>query len=413
MLARSHFIAAIVFFIATDGLIAEDWPQFLGPGRNGISPETNLIDAFSDDGPKTVWKVAGGVGMSAIAVVDGHAITMWNDQQNQRVVSLKPSDGSENWSTSIGPIYKNSMGDGPRATPTIVDDTVFVYGGDGILAGLSLGSGDVVWSVDVPRELRTKPSEYGMSSSPLVFGDSVIVTCGGTGSAVAAFNKTTGAKKWSAVDGAAGYASVALLNVAGAKQLVSFNGTGVYGLDPSSGKLLWEYPFQTPYDCNTASPINVAEYVFISAGENHGSVMLDIQSKGGSFEVKEVWASVDTKSVLRNEWQTSVLIDGHLYGFDNVGSAGPVTHLTCIDAKTGSPKWRKTRFGKGNLIAADGKLWITTMSGELILVKASPEAYIELGRSKLFGKTRQTLSIKDGIGYIRDDQNVMCFDLRK
>ena len=117
------------------------------------------------------------------------------------------------------------------------------------------------------------------------------------------------------------------------------------------------------------------------------------------------------KSVLRNEWQTSALVDGHLYGFDNVGSAGPVTHLTCINAKTGQVVWRENRFGKGNLVAADGILWITTMEGEFVMAKASPEGYQELGRNKLFGKTRQAPSISNGRAFVRDDAEVICIKI--
>ena len=126
----------------------------------------------------------------------------------------------------------------------------------------------------------------------------------------------------------------------------------------------------------------------------------------------EAWESVDTKSVMRNEWQTSILLDGYLYGFDNVGSAGPVTHLTCIEADTGRVVWTKTRFGKGNLVAADGKLWITTMKGELVVVEANPEGYSEIGRQKLFDKTRQNASLANGFAYIRDDSQVMCIKIK-
>ena len=115
---------------------------------------------------------------------------------------------------------------------------------------------------------------------------------------------------------------------------------------------------------------------------------------------------------MRNEWQTSVVVDGYLYGFDNVGAAGPVTHLSCIEATTGKPVWQEARFGKGNLVLADGKLWITTMKGELVLVKVTPEGYQELGRSRLFGETRQTMSIANGHGYIRDDREVLCIKLK-
>ena len=136
-------------------------------------------------------------------------------------------------------------------------------------------------------------------------------------------------------------------------------------------------------------PLAINGDVFISSGENHGSVLLGLKPKGDAFDVSEVWTSQGAKSTLRNEWQTSILLDGHLYGFDNVGSAGPVSHLTCVNAATGQRAWQKLRFGKGNLIAADGKLFISTMNGELVVVRATPAAYEELGRATVLAPTRQ------------------------
>ncbi len=416
---KSHPAVLMAFLFAgtlsqsQSNLHADNWPQFLGAQRNGISSETGLLDNIPAGGPKVLWKVPGGVGMSAVSVVDQYAITTWNESGKQSVVALNPENGKTIWATPIGTGYENSMGNGPRATPAIVGDRVYAYGGAGELACLNLADGKVIWSANVPREVKGKTAEYGVSSSPLVVDGKVIVTCGGAGAAVVAFDAKSGTKVWSAIDGASGYSSVSLLKILNDKQLVSFTGAGASGLDVSTGKVRWEYPFKTAYDCNTASPINVGENVLISAGENHGSVMLKFAASSGGVNVTEEWESVNTKSVLRNEWQTSVLINGHLYGFDNVGSAGPITHLVCVNAATGMQVWRETRFGKGNLTAADGKLWITMMSGELILVKATPDKYVELGRAKLFGKTRQSLSISNGRGYIRDDQNVVCFDLRK
>lgn len=140
--------------------------------------------------------------------------------------------------------------------------------------------------------------------------------------------------------------------------------------------------------------------------------MLGVTKKVAGYEVHEAWTSVDVKSVMRNEWQTSIFLDGYLYGFDNVGSAGPVTHLTCIEAATGKVARTKARFGKGNLVAADGKLWITTMKGELVLVVATPAGYSEIGRQKLFSKTRQNVSIADGFAVVRDDSHVTCIKVK-
>ena len=174
------------------------------------------------------------------------------------------------------------------------------------------------------------------------------------------------------------------------------------------GVAVWRYPFKTDYNCNTATPISVNENILISSGENHGACSLSVQ--GG--EVSEVWTSLGVKSTLRSEWQTPVKLGDYLYGFDNVGSAGPVTHLTCVDSRTGEQVWRQPRFGKGNLIAADGKLWCTLMTGELVVVKATPEAYQELARAEVVGETRQIPALSNGRLFLRDGNEIVCVDLR-
>ena len=305
------------------------------------------------------------------------------------------------------------MGDGPRATPTIDGLTVYAYTGEGTLCAVELQSGKLIWQIDAVGQQNAKPSEYGMASSPLVAGDNVIVQVGGQNAAVIAYAKSSGNSVWTAGDGSAAYSSPSLLKVDGELQVVCMTGFGAIGLEPKSGTELWSYRFKTPYDCNTASPISVDGNVFISSGENHGCVMLDITKEGDKYSVHEEWASVDAKSVMRNEWQTSILKDGMLFGFDNVGSAGPTTHLTCINANNGNRVWQKTRFGKGNLVLADDKLWITMMNGDLVLVSPSTTGYEEVSRARMFGKTRQSLSISDGLGYIRDDKWVYCIRLKK
>ena len=147
--------------------------------------------------------------------------------------------------------------------------------------------------------------------------------------------------------------------------------------------------------------------VFVSCGENHGCVLLDVSGK----EPAVVWESQGTKGILKNEWQTAIQLGGHLFGFDNVGSAGPVTHLACIDLK-GNPVWQKARFGKGNLIAADGKLFLSTMKGELVVLAATPKGYEELGRKTVLGTTRQAPALSNGLLYLRDDKEIVCLDVR-
>jgi outer membrane protein assembly factor BamB len=394
---------------AADG----QWPQFLGPHRNGISSERNLLESWPSGGPKEVWRATGGVGMSGLAISRGRLITLVQTEGQQRLVALEAETGKPLWETSIAPAYSNSMGNGPRATPAISGERVFAFSGEGVLAAVGFSDGRLLWSHNLVEELGGKPADYGMACSPLVDGEQVVVTVGAPGAAVVALDAASGKTVWKAGNDPAGYSSPALRNVGGQRQIVTFTGSSVLGLAPSSGTVLWRYPFVTDFDCNIATPLAIGDDVFVSSGENHGSVLLRLKPSGDAYEASSVWTSQGPRSVLRNEWQTSILLDGHLYGFDNVGSAGPVTHLTCVSAATGQRVWQQLRFGKGNLIAADGKLFISTMNGELVVVRVTPEGYQELGRATVVGPTRQAPALAGGLLYLRDNEEIVCLDVRK
>ncbi|MCI0360513.1 MAG: PQQ-like beta-propeller repeat protein [Planctomycetaceae bacterium] len=409
-------VAWLLVAIAGSSLFGQertDWPQFLGPARNGISSEKGLIDTLPASGPKEVWRVKGGVGMSGLVVTGDRALTLVQRDGQQWLIALDRTTGKTIWQSPLASEYTNQMGDGPRATPTIAGDQAFAFTGEGILAAVSLEGGKPLWSHNVVEELKGKPADYGMASSPLVVGDSVIVVAGAPRATLAAYSAKTGKLAWTAGDDPAGYSSPALLTLSGTPQVVAYTGASAIGVDPKSGTLHWRYPYETDFNCNIATPLAVGGNVFISSGENHGCVLLSLAKQGDQFTVQEVWKSLGSQSVLRNEWQTSILLDGHLYGFDNVGSAGPVTHLACVNAATGKRVWQKLRFGKGNLIAADGKLWISTMNGELVLVRATPKEYEELGRATVIGSTRQAPALSDGRLFLRDDAEIVCLDVRK
>jgi outer membrane protein assembly factor BamB len=241
-----------------------------------------------------------------------------------------------------------------------------------------------------------------------VVGSQVVVMSGAPDATVVAYDTKSGKLAWKAGTDPAGYSSPALLKVGGKEQIVVFTGASAIGLAPGTGEQLWRYPYETDFNCNIATPLAVDGRVFISCGENHGCVLLDVSGK----EPAVVWESQGTKAVFKNEWQTAIQLDGHLFGFDNVGSAGPVTHLACIDALKGTPVWQKLRFGKGNLIAADGKLFLSTMNGELVVLAASSKGYEELGRKTVLGKTRQAPTLANGLLYLRDDKEIVCLDVR-
>jgi outer membrane protein assembly factor BamB len=405
------FLSALALLAAS--CAAGDWPQFLGPERTGVSDETGLLDAWPDGGPREVWRAKGGVGMSGLAISAGKLLTLVERDGKQCLAALDAKTGKPLWLAPLAPAYKNSMGDGPRGTPTIAGERAFAFTGEGILAAVNLADGKLLWSKNVPQELKGKPAEYGMACSPLVVGERVVVFTGAADKTLAAYDVASGELAWTAGTDPTGYSSPLLAKIGDKSEVVAFSGASVIGVDPTSGKQLWRYPYETDYFCNTANPVVADSRVVISAGENHGSVLLDVGAQGEEQNPREVWSSQGAASVLRSEWQTPVLVDGKLYGFDNVGSAGPVTHLTCIDPATGKRVWQQPRFGKGNLIAADGKLFCSTMKGELVVVRATPDGFQEIGRKVVLDTTRQAPALADGLLYLRDDESIVCLDVRK
>ncbi len=413
-LAVSRLLMVLMTALAACSQVcSDDWPQFLGAARTGVSQETGLISSWPAEGPKIVWRTPLGVSMSGIAVSGGRAFTMFQDDTNQYVVALNVADGKEVWRTPVAPMYVNSMGNGPRATPTVSGDHVFAFTGEGILAAFRTLDGKLLWSVDVPKTLGGAAAEYGVSCSPVVVENRVVVQTGSNAFAIAAFDASSGKVVWKSGTGKSGYSSPVLMSVAGKEHLVAFTAAGASGVESASGKLLWEFPFPTEYDCNIAVPVQIdPDSLLISAGENHGSVILRLSAEGDSLKPEEIWSSPGRTSQLRAEWQTPVIHDGHLYGLDNAGSAGPITNLVCIRLSDRKTMWQKIRFGKSNLILAEGKLFLTTMNGEVIIVDASPAGFKELGRATIMETTRQAPALANGFLFVRDDKEVICIDAR-
>jgi len=406
-------ICLTLFCVTCSTTFADDWPQFLGTARNGVSRETNLIESFPTGGPAVSWRTELGVGMSGVAVVGGTVYTLYQDNEYQYLVALDETTGQQKWKTVVSDAYRNSMGNGPRATPTVAGAMAFVYTADGILAALSVDNGDVKWKVDTLRDLATRPADYGMASSPLVIDDQVVVHVGSHMGTVAAWDVKLGERRWAVGDHPSGYSSPVRRKIHGIDQIVAFAAASVMGISPIDGSELWSYPFETEYDCNIALPVLLNESsLLISAGENHGSTILKLTRKGDDWIAEPTWSSLGKHSVLRAEWQTPVQTDGHMFGLDNIGSAGPVTNLVCVNIDSGEQTWIQKRFGKSNLTLADGKLFISTMSGELVIVRATPDGFQELDRATVLGMTRQAPVIANGHLYLRDDKEVVCIDIR-
>ena len=388
---------------------AADWPHWLGPLRNGASPETGLLTAWPKSGPKLLWKVAGGVGYSSVAIAQGKAFTQVQHDEAEYVLALDAVKGTKLWETKIAGEYKNGYGDGPRATPTIEGKFVYVHSPSGPLACLDAEKGDVIWSVNLMKDLGGKKLSWGLSASPLVDGDLVYALPGAKGAAVAAFDKKTGKLVWKGGgDDQAGYATPLPVTVGGQKQIIFFNAAGLFAMTADTGKELWRIEWRTGYDCNICTPLLIGkDQLFVSSGEDVGCAMYKLSASAP----ETLWESKGKKSVMENYWANSVYHDGYLYGITGHFHETKM-HLNCVDAKTGKLMWSQKNYGKSAVTLADGHLYITTFKGDVVLAKCNPMKYEEISRAKLINQRRPTnATIADKRMYLRDHENIYCFDI--
>jgi outer membrane protein assembly factor BamB len=389
--------------IAATSLQAADWPNWMGPLRNGSSPETGLLTTWPADGPRVLWKVKGGDGYSSVAVAGGKAYTLVQRDGEEQVIALDAAKGTELWKRKIAPAYKNQYGDGPRSTPAIEGGFIYAQSVTGPLVCLKADSGDIVWERNLLKEFKAKNISWGLSASPVLDGDLVLAVPGGKGASVAAFHKKTGDVVWKSGNDQAGYASPVVATVGGQKQYIFFTGDALLAVTPDMGKELWRIPWVIEYKVNICTPLLMGDQLFVSTGEHEGCALYQLAA---SSAPKVVWESKGKKSVMANYWANSVAHEGHLYGLS--GEFSDKIHLNCVDLKTGKLIWSRKDFGKGAITLADGHLFMTTKAGDLVLVEANPKGYQEKARVKMLGDNRTVPTIADGRMYLRDRQNILC-----
>jgi len=317
------------------------------------------------------------------------------------------ADGKELWQSRIGPAFKNSYGNGPRSTPAIDGEHVYVQSVSGPLVCLKADSGASVWERNILKDFAAKNITWGLSASPLIDGNHVLAIPGGAGAGIAAFDKKTGKLAWKLGDDKAAYASPVAVNVAGAKQLVFFTAAGLVGVSPGEGSELWRMPWPTEFDCNIATPLPIGDKIFVSSGEEVGCALLQLKGNGAPAVA---WESKGKGSVMINYWANSVHHHGYLYGL--AGEFSKVIHLNCVDAKTGKLMWSKKAFGKASVTLADGHLFLVTKKGDLVLAEATPKEYREKARVTPLGENRTAATISNGRLFLRDRENIMCLDVK-
>lgn len=383
--------------------IADDWPAYRGRNQDGSSAETGLLTQWNEDGPRRLWSTTLGTGYSAISVVGGLVFTQFGDGTDEFVAAFSRDDGKELWRVRTDRDRYDSFGRGPRSTPTIAEGTVFAMGALGKIFALEAASGRVLWSVDLVAEYGAKVPQWGVSTSPTVTGELVLLDVGGRADfSLVALDQKSGALRWHSQTDKPGYSTPLLAELAGEPHAVFFTGTALVGVSPLNGRLLWRYPWSTSYDVNAAMPVAVsANRIFLSSGYDSGAAMLEVKSNGEGFEIEEVWRS----RRMKNHFNSSVLVGDHLYGFDN-------STLKCIRADNGEEEWVQRGFSKGALIHADGVLIVLGEKGLLAIAEATPEAYREKARFKPFNSKTWTMpTLADGVLYLRNEQELVAFDL--
>ena len=380
------------------------WPQWRGPERDGWSRETGLLTKWPASGPEQLWQAPASVGYSNLAIAGGKAITLLQDDKDEAVVCWNAATGQELWRFKYPARYIDPQGSGPRSTPSIDGDRVYTVGASGMMHCLKLANGDMVWRHDLAEEFHGPMPRWGVSFSPLVEGDLVFANPGGpNGNSIVAFNKTTGDVAWKNLDDPPAYSSPVAATIEGKRQIIFFTQTGLVSVSPQDGSLLWRFPWLTRFDANIATPIVVGNYVFISSGYDKGCALVEISSASdGSLQAHSVYEH----NRMRNHFSTCVYYQEHLYGFDDAT-------LVCMNFRTGKITWKKKDFQKASLLIADGKLIVLGESGQLALAEATPADYREIS-SFQFSRNRCWTApvLADGRLYVRDEEKIVCFDLR-
>ena len=404
---RRMILSGLVLLFAFAGQVmaqaGANWPQWRGPNRDGVSKETGLLKQWPAEGPPLLWKASGaGRGYSSFSIANGRLYTMGLRGDREYVIAFDLANGKEAWATAHGGAFRNDRGDGPRGTPTVDGDRLYALGGNGDLSAIEAKTGKIIWSKNVLQEFGGSNIQWGISESPLVFGNKVLVNAGGRNASIVALNKDTGAVIWKSQSDEAGYSSAIPLQVNGGTQVVFFTAQRAVGLDVNDGKLLWEYAKPSNNVANVATPIARANRVFISSDYGTGGGVVEIKADG---KAEEVYFTKD----MRNHHSSSILVGDYLYGFSSAV-------LTAMKFDTGEIAWRDRSVGKGSLVYADGHLYAFSENGVVGLVEATPNGYRETGRFRIPQDSLPTWAhpvVAGGRLYLRDQDTIYAFDVKQ
>ena len=385
------------------------WLQWGGPHRDFTVEAGELADAWPRRGPRELWRRGLGPGYSSILADGDRLYTMYRQRDREVVVALAAADGERIWEHAYdAPPHRldRQYGGGPHATPLVVGDRIFTTGALGALRALDKRNGRLLWSRDLWGEMRGTFRPRGYSSSPIAYGDDVIVPVGGRGQALMAFDQASGAVRWSGGDLDNAQASPILIEVDGEAQLVALMVDFVAGFDPANGQLLWRHEHRTDYGLNISTPVwRPGSLLFISSAYSGGSRALRLRLDGAVTRVEELWAT----NQMRVHFGTAVAVGDLMIAAS--GDFGP-SFLTAVDLRDGTIRWRDRSFAKASFVLADGKLVLLDEDGDLGLVRATPTGLQVLARASVFDSRSWTPPTLTGTTvYLRNHEEAAAFDL--
>lgn len=403
--------ALALTLVTTQFAFGVDWPQWQGPNRDAISAETGLLAEWPPAGPPLVWKAQGlGGGYSMTAIVAGRIYGMSYRDVDEVVWALDEKDGKEIWTTRIALAKKVDWGEGSRATPTVDGDRLYVLGVGGMLACLETATGKVQWQQDLAKDFGGQMPNWGFAESPLVDGDMVVCTPGGSGGTILALNKKTGATVWRTKDlkDTPCYSSIIKITIDGVPQYIQMTDQNVVGVASADGRVLWRAARRGRVAV-IPTPIYQANHVYVTSGYGVGCNQFKITSENGNFKAEEVYANRN----MVNHHGGVLRIGEYLYGHSDSGG------WTCQEFKTGNVAWKNGGVGKGSVTYADGRLYMRSegSKGTLALVEPTPDGYMEKGRFDQPDRSAKPSwphpVIANGKLYLRDQGVLLCYDVKK
>ena len=420
-------VAAIIVELALCGsTAAEDWPQFLGPRRDGTSSE--IVKPWTGN-LKVAWRAKVGDGHSSPVVAGGRVFLLDKvpGKDVERLTAFDAKTGMQLASTEYPRAkFESQFGVGPRATPTVSGDQVVTLGVTGRLGFFALSSpnGSLQLQnqahVDILEQFKVNNLKFGLSASPLIEEDFAIVQAGGElhdgpkgkGAGVLAFDRNSGKLAWQATDHPASYSSPIAIGEGKNRQVVVLTEKGLVGLSPKDSRVFWEYPFQDPINESSTSPLLVGD-LLIASSVMRGSVALKLTEKNGQPGVTEVWK----KPELNCYFSTPVAVGkDYLYMVNGLLSRNPSIMLRCVETATGKTLWSKSKIGKYHaaiIKTGDEKLLMLDDAGRLTLIQPNPKEYQQLAQSKVCGETWAHPALSNGRLYLRDAKELICLELEK